>query len=312
MNPWDTGNGVEILTDFNEVMEEIGIREIEDFGTMYFHDQMARYYYTLNIIYNYCSGDAILDIGNYPCHLHKILLNKGLNVDGVDIRPERIPDRLVECREKTIVWDIENEKPSEDLLNKYDVVLLLEVIEHLHVNPLNLLSSLSSILKLNGLLLLSTPNLLSLNNRINMLLGRQTFEHPFSVFENLERHGSRGHQRVYSEKELIDMLEVFGFEIQHIWAMDYKAPLLSLAQCQESLPMNFDYDYFNMFWREKKSIKGRLRRSAELALNKVLPNLCDCLFILAKRTGEYNKELFFRKIAEADPWMDMDKYNLKV
>lgn len=312
MSPWESENTTEVLQDLNNLKKTIGVGEINDFGNMYFRDQLARYYYTLNIIYGHLDAKVILDIGNYPCHLHKLLLDKGLQVDGIDIRPERIPGRLADCRERTYVWDIESEKPSDELSQKYDAILLLEVIEHLHVNPLNLLSNLSSILKKNGLLLLSTPNLFSLKNRINFVLGKQTFEHPFSVYENLERHGSRGHQRVYSKKELTDMLEVYGFEIQNVWPMDYKTPLLSINKYKSELPDDFDFEYFKSFWMEKRSIQGRLRRKAEIKLNGLAPGFSDNLFILAKRTREFNQDLFFTKIAEADPWVDMSKYDLKV
>lgn len=312
MNPWEPENAADVLEDLNKLKKIIGIGEINDFGNMYFKSQLARYYYSLNIAYKYFKGKLIVDVGNYPGHLHKILLDKGFDIEGIDIKPERIPDRLGDCKKRTFVWDIENEKPPKIINNRYDAIMCLEVIEHLHVNPLNFLNSLSSILKLNGLMLLSTPNLLSLKHRINFILGKQVFEHPLSVYENLERHGSRGHQRIYSSNELADLLEVYGFEVIKIWPMDYKPPLLSKKKYKQLLTDSFDLEYFNSFWYENRSVKGRLRRAAEIKMNSIAPGLCDNLFILAKRTGEYDQELFFNRIAKSDPWMDKDKYSLKV
>lgn len=312
MSIWESEYTVDILNDLNKLKKLLRLDSIDDFGNMYFESQLSRYYYALYFIYKYLPIGKVLDVGNYPCHLHKILLEKGYEIDGIDIRPERIPDRLSDCRDRTYVWDLENESPNETLKNNYDAVIVLEVIEHLHVNPLKFLSSLGDVVKMDGLVLLSTPNLFALNNRMKFLFGKQTFEHPFSVYEQLDRHGSRGHQRIYSINELKDMFEVYGFDIIDTWTIDNKPPLLSNKKYRDKLDKNFDYGFFKSFWKENRSIQGRIRRKAEIIMNGLFENYYENHYIIAKRTGSFSEKKFFEKIAESDPWIDMNKYDLQV
>ncbi len=274
----------------------------------YFRAQLNRYYHTLQFIAaELDSGLRILDIGNYPGHLQKCLLDLGFEVDGLDIVPERIPDTLADCRKRTTGADIESESFAADIGQGYSAVLLLEVIEHLHVNPLHLLGEINRLLPDGGRLILSTPNLLSLRNRYNFIFGKQTFEHPLSVYEKLDRHGSRGHQRLYSSRELVDLLNVFGFEVDTILAADDKSPCLDLNLFRDRLPDDFQHEVFRGFWSLNRSKKGRIRRRAEVYLNHRYPNLSDTIYIAATRKREFNRDLLVERLIQADPWIDPDK-----
>jgi hypothetical protein len=110
--------------------------------------------------------------------------------------------------------DIEREPlPLES--NSVDAVLFTEVIEHLWLDPLFALSEVNRVLKTGtGILLLSTPNLTNLRNRLNFLRGNiaAVIEHPFVAFLKAKRVGHLGHCRLYAPSELATMLSLLGFE----------------------------------------------------------------------------------------------------
>lgn len=89
----------------------------------------------------------------------------------------------------------------------HDLVLLLEVIEHVHVSPLHVFRYLREWVRPGGHLLVSTPNAAWLRHRWRLLRGRNPYE--------LIREDSRnpGHFRELTRTELSDYLERAGFRI---------------------------------------------------------------------------------------------------
>jgi SAM-dependent methyltransferase len=126
-----------------------------------------------------------------------------------------------------------------------DAVLLTEVIEHLWHDPLFALTEINRVLKCeSGILIVSTPNLTSLRNRLNFLCGKiqKVIEHPFVSFLKARRVGHLGHCRLYAPGELATMLQLFGFEpslwftrYDH-WDQESSPNGRSESKCQESKP----------------------------------------------------------------------------
>jgi len=72
----------------------------------------------------------------------------------------------------TCVWDLENEaRPKEIRPGTFQTVLFCEIIEHL-VAPDRTLRTIVELLAPGGLLLITTPNLASLGNRVRLLRGK--------------------------------------------------------------------------------------------------------------------------------------------
>ena len=61
-------------------------------------------------------------------------------------------------------------------MGPYDVIVFAEVIEHLYTAPELVLPYLRELLVLGGVLLLQTPNAVSLRKRAKLLLGVNPFE----------------------------------------------------------------------------------------------------------------------------------------
>jgi SAM-dependent methyltransferase len=174
------------------------------------------------------SGGTILDVGAFPGMLTRRLLNGGWRVIAIDKQPDRIlhagheaadgtpfADTMKKLGVQTIEIDIE--KTAIPLSSETaDAVVLTEVIEHLYVNPLFAISELNRVLKANGRLIISTPNLLSLRNRVNFAFGRmdRIIQRPYNAFLQDLAIGHKGHVRLYSAPELQTMLEALGFETE--------------------------------------------------------------------------------------------------
>lgn len=104
--------------------------------------------------------------------------------------------------------DLTGDEPLRGLPAEYDLLLFVEVLEHLLVNPLLLFREFWAHLKPGGLLFITTPNQARLRNRIRLLLGRSIKEigrYP------LERGQTFGHVIEYGRRELDELLAVEGF-----------------------------------------------------------------------------------------------------
>jgi hypothetical protein len=87
--------------------------------------------------------------------------------------------------------------------------VLLEVIEHLPIPPHVAIARLKPLLRPNGILFMTTPNLFRLRNLIRMAMGNE-FLDPFTV---AEPGRGLGHQVEYSATSLRWQLERAGMDI---------------------------------------------------------------------------------------------------
>jgi len=93
--------------------------------------------------------------------------------------------------------------PYED--DSFDVVVYCEIIEHLLMNPVHTLKEIHRVLRPNGKLLVTTPNVARFGNLIAIAEGRSIYD-PYSGFGAYGRHN-----REYSMPELLHLLKFCGF-----------------------------------------------------------------------------------------------------
>jgi hypothetical protein len=98
---------------------------------------------------------------------------------------------------------------------KYDVVLMFEVIEHLYTSPKQVLSCLRTIIRDHALLLIQTPNAVSLSKRYLMLKGHN----PYELIR--ESRDNPGHFREYTQKEICDLGYGSGFDVCGVHMTNY-------------------------------------------------------------------------------------------
>jgi len=147
-------------------------------------------------------GLRLLDVGCGNGKFAAQYLKRGIEVWGVDITP-----KLVTAAKKrgirVVRHDLNKKLPLKD--NFFDIITCSEVIEHVF-NTEQLLRELKRVLRPGGIVVLTTPNLVGLENRLRILFGR----HP-SFFEYSERD-AMGHIRAYSSRELLKQAKLVGFK----------------------------------------------------------------------------------------------------
>ncbi len=131
----------------------------------------------------------------------------------------------------------------------FDFVIFSEVMEHLIPADVPvIIQEMKRVLKKNGWLLVTTPNITSLIKRINLLLGKNPVEFDLRLHEG----ATYGHIREYTMPELIKILDNDGFKI-------------------------IKKDYFMI--DEKRNYFTRI----ESLSSKIFPSFANSLGILAKK-----------------------------
>jgi len=156
----------------------------------------------------------ILDIG---CGDGSFIIKfkENCEVFGVDIS-EKAVEIAKEAGVNACRVDVSCEKlPFES--EYFDIVYMGDVIEHL-VNPDFAINEVVRVMKANGFLVLSTPNLASWINRLLLLLGMQPLFSEVSTVGNFGRRRKQssfpvGHLRLFTYEALKEFLTYYRFKI---------------------------------------------------------------------------------------------------
>lgn len=156
------------------------------------------------------SNTRILDLGAFPYQLTWLMKNFGYDVTAIDIDPGRFQSFVATNDLQVQKCNIETERlPFPE--QSFDLIVFTEVFEHLHINPLFTIKEIRRVLKPDGYVVFTTPNLYSLKRIGKFLLGRGIIDHPLVVFKQAEDLGHAGHIREYTSKEIRDILESHDF-----------------------------------------------------------------------------------------------------
>ena len=171
-----------------------GKQSVLDIGTH------ATYHPNLKVLF----GDNVEFIGTYNDAYKTYPINKFHNID-LEESPLPFPDK------------------------SFDIVLMLEVIEHLYNDPMRVLSEVNRVLKDDGALILSTPNVNSWQSVLKMLTG----EHPYRF--GYFTPGDRPHVHEFTVSEIREVLQAAGFHPARIYT--------------ENVYGEIDYTYFPLLMR---------------------------------------------------------------
>lgn len=184
-----------------------------------FNDHKNRYKKDLELIDKYFKGGKILDVGANPFHITYCLKNLGYDVVGLDLKPYKFNKFINKYKFPIEKCNIELKKfPFKD--NSFDFIIFLEIFEHLRINPIFTLKEINRVLKSNGILLLTTPNLYAIHKIFMFNLGR-SFNDAYDQFDKLKTYGYVGHIREYSTKEVKKFLENTGFKVSDMTYQNY-------------------------------------------------------------------------------------------
>ncbi len=144
--------------------------------------------------------DAGCGDGRFAYLLKKL---KKCEVYGIDISENSL--KIAEKNEVKIAQcDLNIDKIPFN--KKFDVILAIDVIEHL-LNPVMALKQFKNSLKPNGKIIISTPNFARLGNRINMLFGKPRDMLHFNCFgDGIE------HYQWFTKEKLIHFGKLAGLE----------------------------------------------------------------------------------------------------
>lgn len=189
------------MPDNKQVLDNIRRQIFETSNLEYFDIHIARYHQILDIIasLNLPLNAKILDIGCYPPHLYDALKAKGYIMSGISSEHES----LSTSRIKTV--NIETQ-PLPFKNNSFDLVLFTEVFEHIQTNHAGILSEIKRILSPHGLLLLTTPNAIRLQNLVKLFFGQNIY---FPLFQ-LEDNPNHRHNREFTMDELKLLIDTSG------------------------------------------------------------------------------------------------------
>lgn len=178
----------------------------------YVEASLSRYRFVGDAALRYfSSGGKVLDLGCAPGHLGVVLHNLGFEIHGIDLNQlweEMYPDRkwLQELHVRAL--DVEKEPlPFPDAT--FDGAIFAEVLEHIAVvSPVKVLREIARVLKPQGVLLLTTPNVCNLANILALAQGKNIFWAPEMFYGCMDRHN-----REYTPSEVIGVVERSGLEI---------------------------------------------------------------------------------------------------
>ncbi len=143
---WDVNGKFKPLHMFNPVRIE------------YIADEISKFYKLNPKKKNFLKGFDILDIGCGGGLISEPMARLGANVTGIDAAKKNIKIASIHSKKNNLDISYINKSPEQlDEKKKYDIILNLEVVEH--VDNLDLyLKSCSDLLKKNGLMFTATIN----------------------------------------------------------------------------------------------------------------------------------------------------------
>lgn len=176
----------------------------------YMVDNRYRFVRVLDLIPRREAPLRILDIGPTPFTLLLKRLLPHYAIHALD----RTPWMLERCHAAGIelrTCDLDQEPPPFDACT-FDVVVFTEVLEHVFAPPSDVLRGIKRLLRPEGTLILSVPNLAALHSRLRLLFGVSPLANPDGKMQKDRPHG-HGHLHEYTMQEISRIVEGVGFRI---------------------------------------------------------------------------------------------------
>jgi 2-polyprenyl-3-methyl-5-hydroxy-6-metoxy-1,4-benzoquinol methylase len=194
---------------------------LEDWLQPYYSDHKKRLAFDLDYAERFLKrGQSVLEIGAFPYLLTVPLLQAGFRMTALDKfdSREHVQPLLDSYCISSLNCDLDvDEIPAEDA--SFDAVIMNEVFEHLRGNLIASMREIHRVLRADGLLMMSTPNLRSVRGICNLLFQRKAYVCMGDIYENyasLETKGIMGHVREYTPTELIEFTNKVGFRTEGV------------------------------------------------------------------------------------------------
>jgi 2-polyprenyl-3-methyl-5-hydroxy-6-metoxy-1,4-benzoquinol methylase len=157
------------------------------------------------------SAKRVLDVGCSSGYLARPLVAQGCTVVGLELDPDAAAEARKVC-EEVLVGDVETmELPFEP--ESFDVVLCGDLVEHLR-DPEAFLKRVHALLRTDGKLVLTTPNVANWAMRLGLLAGRWRYTERGIL--------DRTHTHLFTRTTLVETLERSGYRVVEL---DFTVPL---------------------------------------------------------------------------------------
>lgn len=188
----------------------------------YAEDDFRRFVYTLGLVPER-AGQRVLELGANP-YFTTVLLSKfreaELHLANFFGGPSKDGRQKVSVGQTGEVLEFsyrqfnveEEEFPYAD--DTFDAVLFCEIIEHLLKDPVRALLEIRRVLKPDGVLVLTTPNVVRLENVRKVVAGQNIYD-PYSGYGPYGRHN-----REYTQAELFELLTINGLTPRTMFTAD--------------------------------------------------------------------------------------------
>jgi 2-polyprenyl-3-methyl-5-hydroxy-6-metoxy-1,4-benzoquinol methylase len=190
---------------------EIWGRSVVETERGYVRNHFDRFVRTFGLISEVTTKDMkVLDVGIHAGYL-AILVRRllGCNVSGIDIKTPWLPYWKRRYDDNGIEFkpcDLTRERipfPATD----FDVVMCCEVLEHLSMHPHYVLDEINRVSTSTAALILSTPNMVSLPNRLIIMMGKSPMRAEWGEL-------GLGHFRLYTYDECTTLLKEAGYRTE--------------------------------------------------------------------------------------------------
>lgn len=157
------------------------------------------------------------------------------------------------------------------------MIMLHDVLEHLHDSPRDLMNDLLELVKPEGYLFVTVPNAVNIRKRLSVLFGRTNYP----SFEDYYWYPSawRGHVREYVREDLIKLSKYLNLEIVELRGCDHMLHRLPVA----SRPVYVLLTAIFSGWKDSWMLVAKKKRG--WATNKTLPE--DELACILRRDTPY-------------------------
>ena len=192
-------------------------------GCRYHQDLKAKVSLKYQKIFELINDDlSILDIGCHTGTLGRALKKRGNRIWGVEINSDAA-EKAKQFYEKIIVGDIEDDDLWNAITQRFNVIIFLDVLEHL-VDPWRVLIKSKNVLKSKGFILISIPNVAFYAVRRGLLFGKFNYQ-PSGILD-------KSHLRFFTFQSAQRLIQDCGYEIKEWYVtlselpFEYKVPFL--------------------------------------------------------------------------------------
>jgi len=211
-------NAEKIIDDALQLLRSCNISDKSGWVDAYISHSTSRLISELDyLMSNIPTNKNILEYGSAPFWFTLALAHAGYDVTGTDIAPERFNN--FESLNLNIVKVNYDTQPLPIDNDSFDAIICNEVFEHMRNDLIFTFSEAHRVLRRNGELHLSTPNLLSCQGWYNLIFRRIGYSCAGDLhheWNKINLFGHMGHVREYTAREVTQFLKKIGFRTTRV------------------------------------------------------------------------------------------------